>query len=535
MAANSPYVVSYAAPTTIGELRYWCENEYERISVVFSNLAETVSGDLDARYFRKAGDTWDLGALQVFPKDPLAVDSSDAEMGFINFFGINALRIQALESNTDLGIGYLLLTGPQNVPDTFFVMSRYDGARVRNQIYRDDPTITDPQDPNVYEPDSIVTVDYALNKFVTSDTPTFTGIATFNNDGSPAGGIVVNGSVLGVGINCSSLILGNGFNANGQRGVNFADPQNPQDVATKAYADSIGGGGLPPGPVDGATLRYNSSGTAWEGISGITFTASGQATFGGGTAGGVIITGSGAGFSLDATGIILGRAGFNANNQKMVALAPGTSGTDAVNVNQLNGKANVSHTHPISDISGLQTELDAKAPVSTTVTLNTSQTVSAAKIFSNNIGINGVLTCSVGANFQAGCLMGNSRVQSVGAPVVGPDAANKTYVDGAVSDARLKKYVSDDVESERLHQLRIVSYEYDLGDLHINKPCFRDGIHYGVLTQEARKVMPEAVHESVFEGYDTFDYEMLVPLLVKEVQRMHKEIVQLKQQITGGQ
>jgi len=56
-------------------------------------------------------------------------------------------------------------------------------------------------------------------------------------------------------------------------------------------------------------------------------------------------------------------APFQAGGFQLKNLSNGSDLTDAVTVEQLNGKANVIHDHVISDIDGLQTELDGKAPM----------------------------------------------------------------------------------------------------------------------------------------------------------------------------
>jgi len=106
-------------------------------------------------------------------------------------------------------------------------------------------------------------------------------------------------------------------------------------------------------------------------------------------------------------------------------------------------------------------------------------------------------------------------------------ATRKDYVDAAVSDINAKQDISYFVDSSVLHSLDIVSFAYRpevVGDT--PKPCFRAGRHYGVIAQEAGKVMPEAIYDSSL-GNDliAFDYDMLVPLLVKEVQALRQELM----------
>jgi hypothetical protein len=70
--------------------------------------------------------------------------------------------------------------------------------------------------------------------------------------------------------------------------------------------------------------------------------------------------------------------------------------------------ADDSHNHVISNVDGLQTALDAKAPTSTTVTTNTAQTISGAKTFTSQINIGNVT--STDSSF----LSGTQRIVSDG-------------------------------------------------------------------------------------------------------------------------
>lgn len=73
----------------------------------------------------------------------------------------------------------------------------------------------------------------------------------------------------------------------------------------------------------------------------------------------------------------------------------------------LNGKANATHSHAISDVTNLSTSLSAKADDSTVVHLTGAQTVAGVKTFSSS--------------------------PIVPTPSAGTDAANKNYVDGVVA------------------------------------------------------------------------------------------------------
>jgi hypothetical protein len=96
----------------------------------------------------------------------------------------------------------------------------------------------------------------------------------------------------------------------------------------------------------------------------------------------------------------------------------------------------------------------------------------------------------------------------------------------SMSDVRLKQNIRDisDAESSKLQQLSCYSYQ------------FKDNpsqTHYGVIAQEVKELWPELVHvkkNNEQEDILTVDYQSLCVLLLHEVQRLKRDIMQFRQQ-----
>jgi hypothetical protein len=90
------------------------------------------------------------------------------------------------------------------------------------------------------------------------------------------------------------------------------------------------------------------------------------------------------------------------------------------------------------------------------------------------------------------------------------------------SDARLKVDVKDlDKGLARVNSIRPVSYKRDKE----NAP-----VQHGVIAQELKEVLPEAVAGSEEDMYSV-DYARLVPVLVKAVQELSAEVEELKKKM----
>ena len=87
------------------------------------------------------------------------------------------------------------------------------------------------------------------------------------------------------------------------------------------------------------------------------------------------------------------------------------------------------------------------------------------------------------------------------------------------SDRRLKTNITDieSSDSAKLHDLLSVQYEWLSGD---------GGINFGLIAQDAQDVYPNIV--TTTNGTLSIDYIQLIPLLIKEVQDLKKQVAELK-------
>jgi hypothetical protein len=108
------------------------------------------------------------------------------------------------------------------------------------------------------------------------------------------------------------------------------------------------------------------------------------------------------------------------------------------------------------------------------------------------------------------------------------------YVDGIIltpSDAYLKDKIEDlskDV-SKNLMNIRPTQFVF-------NKDPFKN-IHYGFIAQEFEEHFPELVISKIdkdIANLKTINYLEMIPLLVNQIQKMQKEIDELKEQINIG-
>jgi hypothetical protein len=105
---------------------------------------------------------------------------------------------------------------------------------------------------------------------------------------------------------------------------------------------------------------------------------------------------------------------------------------------------------------------------------------------------------------------------------------NDLIVTGAIynsSDERLKECISsiDDENTDKLFTLNplIFSYKHDV----------KHKKHYGVIAQDVEKVFPELVENNNISGYKTVNYQELMPIMLAKMQKMQREIDELKQSI----
>jgi Chaperone of endosialidase len=106
------------------------------------------------------------------------------------------------------------------------------------------------------------------------------------------------------------------------------------------------------------------------------------------------------------------------------------------------------------------------------------------------------------------------------------------------SSARFKENIRDMGEaSQHLLQLHPVTYQYKQATEDGNKP-----LEYGLIAEEVQKVYPDLVAYNGKGEVETVQYHKLTPMLLNEMQRLHKqnvaqakEIAALKQQVQAMQ
>ena len=138
------------------------------------------------------------------------------------------------------------------------------------------------------------------------------------------------------------------------------------------------------------------------------------------------------------------------SSKKIIDLANGTAAGDAVNKSQLDGKANTVHTHPISDVTGLQPALDAKAPLNSPAFTGTPTAPTAAPATNNTqVATTGFVAAAVSA-----AAAGLDVKQSVKAATTGnvdlAEGINLATVDGisiATGERVLVKEQADQSEN----------------------------------------------------------------------------------------
>lgn len=438
----------------------------------YSTLADTaiaLKQDVDTRISR-AGDTWDAGVTQVFPKGD-ATSSSDVELAVINFFDIAAVRIQAAEALTANGIGYLLLTDQQNVSAPFLVASKSSGFRVDGQLFTDQR--------------AIVTVQY-LEDNTTGLPPDDPGVEYVQRDGA----WVVNTGGSGGEVNT---------NSNAGAGAGLVLPKVVDDTPIKSLlagpnititeqADTItieasGTVGVAWGTITGTLsaqadlqaaldAKMSLAGGTWVADAVQDFTTpAALPSFSGGEFGLQNVIGvptflfqPQGGGGTEQVGFSFNTAATGTNRALGGSVASGwsianqllTSANNIVTRSLGDGRyAALTHNHTIAQVTGLQAELDSlqtqingKAPSSAVNTatwgqiggtLSNQADLQFALDGKSSITVNEVITgiwtfqtgftASIGVNLQGGAICNGARLQGVGDPVVGQDAATRAWVE----------------------------------------------------------------------------------------------------------
>ena len=77
---------------------------------------------------------------------------------------------------------------------------------------------------------------------------------------------------------------------------------------------------------------------------------------------------------------------------------------------------------------------------------------------------------------------------------------------------------------------KINGYDFTWNDTakSLEDNTFDDEPQIGVMAQEIEEVLPSVVKPSAFEGYNTVQYEKIVPLLIESIKELKKEVESLK-------
>jgi hypothetical protein len=96
------------------------------------------------------------------------------------------------------------------------------------------------------------------------------------------------------------------------------------------------------------------------------------------------------------------------------------------------------------------------------------------------------------------------------------------------SDRRLKKDIVDieDTEIEDMDKLHPVTYSWK-DDENNNK-------HYGFIAQDVQKIYPHLTKTKIMGEYLTINYNELIPVMVKQIQNLKKELEDVKKVLANG-
>jgi hypothetical protein len=126
------------------------------------------------------------------------------------------------------------------------------------------------------------------------------------------------------------------------------------------------------------------------------------------------------------------------------------------------------------------------------------------------------------SNYFAGSVGIGTSTPSDKLTVIGRGLSTVGWV--TQSDARLKKNVATLTNAlARLTRLRGVSYDWRIKE----NPDFEftEGRQVGLIAQEVRDVLPEAVSAGQ-DGYYAIDYDKIIPLLVESVKEQQAEVLE---------
>lgn len=188
--------------------------------------------------------------------------------------------------------------------------------------------------------------------------------------------------------------------------------------------------------------------------------------------------------------------------------------------NGMNGKADVSHTHAISDVSGLQSALNGKADSSHT---HSGYLPTSGGTVSGNLNVSGILRVNgQQAIYDSGSMITLST-NNRETMIAGSKIYSKVQI-AVSSDERLKEAINPapvDNLAEMIDNLNVCTYNY-IGS---------DEENVGIIAQELIRDNPAVAEYFVRtdeKGYYSVKAADLVFPLIVAVQKLNKEVNELK-------
>ena len=187
-----------------------------------------------------------------------------------------------------------------------------------------------------------------------------------------------------------------------------------------------------------------------------------------------------------------------------------------------------SHNHIISNVDGLQTALDAKAPLANP-TFTTSATIShltPSLYFDETDAVAPAANTSTWRLRSANSVFQFTNSANTPANVLTLSQAGDLVADGnitAFSDARLKEnVVTIDSALNKVSQMRGIYYNR-IGDETKTR-------NVGVIAQEIEKVLPEVVHTRE-DDIKSVAYGNIVGILIEAIKELSEEVKTLRSKI----
>ena len=161
------------------------------------------------------------------------------------------------------------------------------------------------------------------------------------------------------------------------------------------------------------------------------------------------------------------------------------------------------------------------------------------RAFSNivMIGVAGVAEYGVGIYGATGSALPTSGLGTYAGYFSGDVKATGTMTAASFvtsSDRRLKTNISSLSSADALYRLRPVSYNFSLDTMHLSYKAESQeykNIHYGLIAQEVKEVLPNLVYENQTDDYLSVNYLELIPLLISAVQEQNERIAELEEQL----